>query len=63
MDVNLDFSPHEHRLMVFENRALRRMFGPEREGVTGSWRKVHNEELYYFYSLANMTRVIKLRRK
>jgi hypothetical protein len=35
----------EHRLRVFENRALRRIFGPKRDEVTGEWRKLHNEEL------------------
>jgi len=37
----------EHRLRVFENRLLRNTFGPKREKVTGGWRKLHNEELYY----------------
>jgi hypothetical protein len=36
----------EHRLRVFENRVLRRIFGPKRDGETGDWRKVHNEELH-----------------
>jgi hypothetical protein len=40
----------EHRLTVFENRALRRIFGPKRDGVTGKWRKLHNEELRDLYS-------------
>ena len=35
----------EHRLRVFEKRVLRRIFGPRRDGVTGEWRKLHNEEL------------------
>ena len=35
----------EHRLRLFENRALRRIFGPKRDGVLGEWRKLHNEEL------------------
>jgi hypothetical protein len=35
----------EHRLRVFENRALRRIFGPRRDEVTGEWRNLHNEEL------------------
>jgi hypothetical protein len=38
----------EHRLRVFENRLLRRIFGPKRDGVTGEWRKLHNEELHNF---------------
>ena len=39
----------EHRLRVFENRVLRRIFGPKRDGVTGEWRKLHNEELNDLY--------------
>jgi hypothetical protein len=35
----------EHRLKVFENRVLRRVFGPKRDEVTGEWRKLQNEEL------------------
>jgi hypothetical protein len=35
----------EHRLRVFENRVLRRIFGPKRNGVTGEWRRLHNKEL------------------
>jgi hypothetical protein len=48
-----------HRLRVFENRVLRRRFGPKRNGVTGEWRKHHNEELHDLYSLPNIVRVIK----
>jgi hypothetical protein len=40
----------EHRLRVFGNRVLRRIFGPKREEVTGEWRKLHNEELRDLYS-------------
>jgi hypothetical protein len=40
----------EHKLRVFENRVLRRIFGPKRDGVTGGWRKLHNEELHNLYS-------------
>jgi hypothetical protein len=39
----------EHRLRVFENRVLRRIFGPKRDEVTGGWRKLHNEELHNLY--------------
>jgi hypothetical protein len=40
----------EHKLRVFESRVLRRIFGPKRDGVTGGWRKLHNEELHDLYS-------------
>ena len=49
-------------LRVFENRVLRRTFGPKRDEVTGEWRKLHNEELNDLYSSPNIVRVIKLRR-
>ena len=52
----------EHRLRVFENRVLRRIFGPKRDGVTGEWRKLHNEELNDLYSSSNIVRVITSRR-
>jgi len=52
----------ERRLRVFENRVLRRVFGPKRDEVTGKWRKLHNEELSDLYSLPNMVRVVKSRR-
>jgi len=51
-----------HRLRVFENRVLRRIFGPKRDKVTREWRKLHNEELVDLYSSPNIVRVIKLRR-
>jgi hypothetical protein len=51
----------EHRLRVFENRVLRRIFGPRRDEVTGDWRRLHNEELNDLYSSPNI-RVIKSRR-
>jgi hypothetical protein len=44
---------------VFENRVLRRIFGPKREEVTGDWRKVHNEELHNLYSSSSIIRMIK----
>ena len=48
-------------LRVFENRVLSRIFGPERDEVTGEWRKVHNEELTDLYCSLNIVRVIKSR--
>jgi hypothetical protein len=51
----------EHRLRVFENRVLRRIFGPKRE-EDGSYRKLHNDELHSLYSSPNIVRVIKSRR-
>jgi hypothetical protein len=51
----------EHRLRVFENRVLRRIFGPKRDEVTGDWRRLHNEELHDLYSSPNIIRVIKSR--
>jgi hypothetical protein len=47
---------------VFENRVLRRIFGPKRDEVTGEWRRLHNEELYALYSLRNIIRAIKCRK-
>jgi hypothetical protein len=52
----------EHRLRVFENRVLRRIFGPKRDEVTGGWRKLHNEELHGLYCSPSIVRVIKARR-
>jgi hypothetical protein len=52
-----------HKLRVFENRVLRRIFGPKRDGVTGGWRKIlHNEELHNLYSSLSKIRIIKSRR-
>ena len=47
---------------MFENRVLRRVFGPKRDEVTREWRKLHNEELNNLYSSPNIVRVIKSRR-
>jgi hypothetical protein len=47
---------------VFENRVLRKMFGPKRGEVTGLWRKLRNEELYDLYSSPNAMRVYQIRK-
>jgi hypothetical protein len=46
---------------VFENRVLRRIFGPKRDEMTGEWRKLHNEELHDLYSSSSIIRIIKSR--
>jgi len=51
----------EGRLRVFENRVLRRIFGPRRDKVTGEWRKLHDEELNDLYGSPSIVRVIKSR--
>jgi hypothetical protein len=53
---------YEHTLRVFENRVLRRIFGPKRDEVTGEWRKLHNEELHIMYYSPNIIRQITSRR-
>jgi hypothetical protein len=50
------------RLRLFENRVLRRVFGPKRDEVTGEWRKVQNEELHDLYASPSIIRIIKVRR-
>jgi hypothetical protein len=49
----------EHKLRVFENRVLRRIFGQKRDGEMGGWRKLHNEELHNLYSSPSKIRFIK----
>jgi hypothetical protein len=49
----------EHKLRVFENRVLRRIFGPKRDEDTGEWRKLHSEALYNLYSSPDIIRQIK----
>jgi hypothetical protein len=49
----------EHRLRVFENRVLRRIFGSKRDEVTGGWRKLHNEDLLNLYSSPSIITMIK----
>jgi hypothetical protein len=51
-----------HKLRVFGKRVQRRIFGPKRGGVTGGWRKLHNEELHNLYFSPNIIKIIKLRR-
>jgi hypothetical protein len=46
---------------MFENRVLRRMFGPKTDEVTGEWRNLHNEELHDFYSSPSIMRIMKSR--
>jgi hypothetical protein len=64
MDVKLGLLTlkKEHRLRVFENRVLRRIFGRKRDEVTGDWRKLHIEELHRLYSSSNIIRMINSRR-
>jgi hypothetical protein len=53
----------EHRLRLFENRLLRRIFGPKRDKATGGWRKLHNEELQNLYFSSSIIRMRKSRRR
>jgi hypothetical protein len=52
----------KQRLRVFENRVLRRIFGPKREEVTGEWRKLYSEELHNLYSSPDIIRQVRSRR-
>jgi hypothetical protein len=52
----------EHRLRVFENRVLRRIFGPKKDEVVGEWRERHNEELLDLYPSSRIIRIMKSRR-
>jgi hypothetical protein len=52
---------NEHRLRVFENRVLRKIFGSKRDEVTGCWRQLHNEELRGLYSSSSIVQVIRAR--
>jgi hypothetical protein len=52
----------EHKLRVFENRVLRRIFGPMRDEVTGEWRKLHKEDLRDLYSSPSIIRIMKSRK-
>jgi hypothetical protein len=51
----------EHKLRVFENRVLRRIFGLKRDRVTGRWRKLHNDDMHDLYSSPSIIRIIKSR--
>jgi hypothetical protein len=68
---NIQFTSHieivahieeECRQRVFENRVLRRIFGPKRDEVTWEWRRLHNKQLYALKSSPNTIRMIKTRR-
>jgi hypothetical protein len=48
----------EHRVRVFENRVLKRIFGPKEDEIAGSWRKLHNRELHKLYSSPSIIRII-----
>jgi hypothetical protein len=52
----------EYKLRVFEKKVLRRIFGPKRDGVTGAWRKLHNEEIHNLHSSPSIISIIKSRR-
>ena len=52
----------EHRLRVFENKVLRKIFGARRDEITGEWRKLHNAELHALYSSPKFIRNLKSRR-
>ena len=62
LPVGAELIIRKSKLRVFENRLLRRIFGPRRDGVTREWRQLHNEELNDLYSSPNIFRVIKSRR-
>jgi hypothetical protein len=58
----ISFGFHIALMRVFENRALRRIFGTKRDGVMGGWKQLHNVELHNLYSLPSIIRDIKSRR-
>jgi hypothetical protein len=57
-----NFWIYPHILEMFENRVLRKIFGPRREEVEGGWKRQHNERVHILYASPNIIRVIKLRR-
>jgi hypothetical protein len=61
MSVTLVSRIKEYKLRVFENRVLRRIFGPKRDEVMGEWRKLHSAELHNLYSSPDIVRQIKSR--
>ena len=52
----------ENRFRVFENKVLRKIYGPKRDEVTGEWRKLHNDELHVLYGSPSINRVMKARK-
>jgi hypothetical protein len=62
LDLAIRIISATYILRVFENRVLRRIFGPKRDEVTGGWRKLHKEELHNLYSSPSIIRMIKSRR-
>jgi hypothetical protein len=60
--LGLNIKGGTFNLRMFENRVLRRIFGPKRDEVKGDWKKLHNEELHNLYSSPNIIRMIKSRR-
>jgi hypothetical protein len=55
-------SPYGYTLRVFEDRLLRRIFGPKREEVAGDWRRMHNEEFHNSHASPDIIRLVKSRR-
>ena len=52
----------KHKLRVFENKVLRKIYGPKRDEMTGEWRRLHNEELHGLYDSPDVVRIMKSRR-
>jgi hypothetical protein len=60
--VKLGLDIEEYSLRVFENKVLRRIFGPKKDELTGGWRKLYNEELHNLYTSQSIIRMITSRR-